>query len=198
MATASRTNRGLKFYRFTVRQFAKMVDDGYFANGPRVELLGGRIVQSMTKNEPHCFAVGELSECLRRIIPPGWSVREEKPVVLDDYWRPEPDLAVARGQNQNYKLRFPQAEELGLIIEVADTSYVKDSELMKRRYALAGIATYWIVNIRQRRIEVFTNPADQENPAAYRTVAEYQVGQDVPVILVGVEVGRIPVASILP
>src|ERR1700743_1546097 len=87
---------GLVPYRLTVRQFEKMIDAGIFRDLDHVELLGGILVDKMKKNEPHNFGVGSLADLLRPIVEPDWILREEKPIFLGQFSRPEPDLAVVR------------------------------------------------------------------------------------------------------
>src|SRR5258708_16857197 len=85
-------------YRLTVGQFETMIAAGVFPDRARVELLGGVLVERMTKNNPHNFAVGELADALRRLLPPGFFVAEEKSVTLGRRSRPEPDAGVVRGR----------------------------------------------------------------------------------------------------
>ena len=192
------TRSGLVPYRLTVRQFLKTIDAGVFPKGARVELLGGLLVGKMTKNDPHDFATSELSDALRRIMPPGFFVREEKSVVLGRHSRPEPDIAVVRGPRSRFRNRAPRVPDLALLVEVADTSYAKDRGAMWRRYAATGVPIYWIVNIPQARVEVYSSPAGRGRAAAYTDAAIYGPDDEVPVPIDGREVGRIAVRDLLP
>src|ERR1017187_8297616 len=118
----SASGSGVTPYRISVRQFEKMIDAGVFGEHDHVELLEGILVNRMTKNEPHNFTVGELAEALRAIVNPDWVVREEKSIVLGRFSRPEPDLAVARGPRERYRSVSPKMPDLGLLVEVADSS----------------------------------------------------------------------------
>lgn len=192
------TGSGVVPYRLTVRQFEKMIDAGVFPEGAHVELLCGLLVDKMTKHTPHNFTVGELGDGLRRIVPPGWYVDEEKPIETGEIDRPEPDIAVIRGSRRDYREHPPGAANIAMIIEVADSSYRKDRGLKWRRYASAGVLTYWIVNIPARRVEVYTDPSGRGQAAAYRKEAIYAEDAAVPVVIEGDEVGRIAVRDILP
>ena len=90
------TGNRLSPYRFTVRQFEKMIDAGVFPEGHNVELLAGVLVP-MTINEPHVIAVTVLANWLRALLPDGYYLREEKPARAGRFWRPEPDIAIVRG-----------------------------------------------------------------------------------------------------
>jgi Uma2 family endonuclease len=184
-------------YRLTVRQFEKMIDAGIFRDEDHVELLGGLLVDKMVKKDPHNFSVGELGELFRDALKPDWTVREEKSVVLGLFWRPEPDVAVARGPRDRYRSKAPRSADLGLLVEVADSSYAKDRGAKWRQYAASGVSVYWIVNLPERRIEVYSAPSGRGRSAVYRDVTIYGPEEEVPLILEGRELGRIKVSEVL-
>jgi Uma2 family endonuclease len=192
------TSSGLVPYLVTVRQFERMIDARIFSDGDHVELLGGLLVDKMTKNDPHNFTVGELGEALRAIVKRDRVVREEKPVVLGRFSRPEPDLAVARGPRERYRSVAPKPPDLGLLIEVADTTYLKDRGKKWAQYAASRIPVYWIVNLPERRVEVYTEPSGRGKAASYQSTVMYGPDDQVPVILEGRERGRLKVREILP
>lgn len=198
MATqASATGPGLVPYRVTVRQFEKMIDAGVFPEGITVELLGGILV-AMTKNDTHDFIAGQLGDLLRSLLPAGWFVREEKSCHLGRFWRPEPDIAVVRGRHADFRTRTPRGGDLGLLVEVADTTYPKDSGVKLRRYATARIPVYWIVNVDRRQVEIYTEPRGCGRTAHYHEFAIHHATAQVPVVLDGQERGRIAVQDLLP
>jgi Uma2 family endonuclease len=188
---------GLVPYRLTVRQFEKMIDAGIFRDQDHVELLGGILVDKMKKNDPHNFGVGTLGDLLREIVRPDWIVREEKSIVLGLFSRPEPDLAIVRAPRERYRTSSPRVPDIGLLVEVADTSYAKDRGDKWRRYAASGIPAYWIVNVPQRRLEVYSSPSGRGKSAEYRQATIYGPDQEVPVIVEGRELGRIKVSDIV-
>lgn len=189
---------GLVPYRLKVRQFEQMIDAGILPAERRIELLDGMLVDKMTKNDPHDFGVSQLSEDLRRLLPRDWTVREEKSVRLSMWSRPEPDVAVVRGPLQRYRSRTPRPADTPLIVEVCDTTYYKDRHQKWPLYASAGIAVYWILNIPDRRVEVFTEPAGRGESAGYAREECYDDKSEVPVVILGTEIGRIAVQDLLP
>ncbi len=193
-ATAS----GLVPYRLTVRQFDKMIDAGIFRDEDHVELLGGLLVDKMVKRDPHNFAIVELSELLRDVLKPAWVIREEKSVVIGRSWRPEPDIAVARGPRNRYRSQDPRSVDLGMLVEVADSSYAIDRGSKWRRYAAVKVPVYWILNLPQRQIEVYSTPSGRGKAASYRDSQVYGQDDEVPVTLEGRELGRIKVKDVLP
>ena len=72
---------------------------------------------------------------------------------------PEPDVMVVRGDLRQYRERLPRAEDVGLIVEVADATLYRDQEFKTTIYAQAGIPVYWLVNLIDNRIEVYSEPA---------------------------------------
>ncbi len=80
------------------------------------------------------------------------------------------------------------------MVEVADSTLRDDQTLMKRIYARAGIPFYWIVNLPDRRLEVYSDPAD----ADYRQRQDFGPEAEVPLMIEGREVGRISVRDVLP
>jgi Uma2 family endonuclease len=171
-----------------------MIQEGVLERRDRVELIEGLLVVKLSKNPPHIVAGNIGREALARIAPPGWHVAKEDPIMVSDWSEPEPDLALIRGQPRDYLQRHPTAAEVALVVEIAESSLSTDRSEMGRIYAASGIPYYWIVNLIDRQVEVYTGPG----PAGYQSRQDLKPGQDVPVVVDGVEVGRIPVADILP
>jgi len=191
------SDQGLKPYRMSVKQFESLIEAGAFPDQVRVELLGGVLFRKMTKNDPHDFAVGLLGAILNRRLEPAWFAREEKSVVLGKFWRPEPDVAVVRGPRQRYRDCAPRADDLGLLIEVSDATYIRDRGVKWRRYAAVGIGTYWIVNLAQKRIEVSSRLSGQGRAAAFQDAKFHGTDAEVPLIFDGREQSRVSVKDVV-
>jgi Uma2 family endonuclease len=181
-------------YRWTVRQYDRMIQAGMIAAADRVELIEGLLVTKMGRNRPHVQAGNKGFWALARIFGPGWHVRKEDPVAVSQWSKPEPDLAVVRGEIADYDQRDVMAADVALVVEIADSSLPADQADMARVYAASGIPVYWIVNLVDRQLEVYSNPG----PAGYADAVAVKPGQDVPVVIDGVEVGRIAVADMFP
>jgi Uma2 family endonuclease len=147
----------------------------------------------MTILPPHAAAVENVRELLREMLPAGWHVRSQQPVTLTAS-EPEPDAAVVQGHRHDYNARHPGAAEVGLVVEVADSSLATDRGLKARLYAEAGIEIYWIVNLVDRCIEVHTSPGLQ----GYAEVTLFDEVQSVPLVVQSVQVAMLPVAEVLP
>jgi Uma2 family endonuclease len=105
---------------------------------------------------------------------------------------------VLHGPDSIYGTRLAQADDLALLVEIADTSYSKDSEPKLRHYAGFRIPVYWIVDRNRRIIEIRMQPYGKGKQAGYARCDVYQEHNHVPVVLDGDEVGRLAVANLLP
>jgi Uma2 family endonuclease len=198
MATMTPATRsGLVPYRLTVRQFRKMIDANIFTERDRVELLGGILVQ-MTVNQPHNYIVTRLAELLRPKLQAGWSLWEEKSVQLGRTWRPQPDITVLSSPTTAFARQPPKPRDIMLLVEVADTSYPKDSIAKLRQYARVRIPHYWIVHVDRRQVEVHSDPHGRGVAANYRDIKLYTEDVELPIVIDGRDLGSIPVKDILP
>jgi Uma2 family endonuclease len=181
-------------YRITVDQYERMIETGIVGDGDRIELIDGIMVTKVTKSPEHGYSGITIIKSIYGLLPAGWTWRVEQPIRIPDYNEPEPDVAVLRGSDNDYRHRTPGPGDIGLVIEVSLTSLGQDRRRKLAAYATAGIPVYWIVNVKEGQIEVYTSP----EPAAYRSRVDYKPGQFVPVIIDGNEVGQIAVDDILP
>jgi Uma2 family endonuclease len=124
-------------------------------------------------------------------------VDSQEPFTTGDS-EPEPDVMVVRGALRDYPDGHPRAEHVALVVEVADTSLRTDRGTKKRAYARAGIPVYWIVNLVDRCIEVYTDPTGPTEEPDYHQRREYSPNETIAVVFDGVEVGALPVAELLP
>jgi Uma2 family endonuclease len=183
--------------RFSVARYQRMIETGILTSDDKVELLENYVVLKMPRNPPHDGTIDLIKVALSPYIPAGLFLRSQQTVVLADS-QPEPDFAIVRGDARTYLTRHPGPADVGLIIEVADSSLLRDQRDKTRIYARGGITCYWIVNLVDRRIEVFTQPSGPAAVPAYGSFQMYQPSDDVPLVLDGNTVGSIPVAELLP
>jgi Uma2 family endonuclease len=183
--------------RFTVEEYRKMLDAGILISNERVELLEGLVVEKGVRNQSHENGLRRLNARLSPHIPDGYFLQIQGAIRLSD-GEPEPDGAVIRGDLTAFDARFPEPEDLPLLIEVSDTSLNRDRKDKGRMYARAGIGVYWIINVMDGQIEVYTNPDPTANPPTYTTRTDYKPGQDIPIVLDNAVVGSIPASDLLP
>jgi Uma2 family endonuclease len=183
--------------RFTVEEYHQMIRTGILKEDDPFELLEGWLVPKMSRNPPHDVCVSLVEEEIRWRLPAGYFRRAQLAVTTVDS-EPEPDVAVIRGTKRDYLGTHPQPQNTAMMVEVADSSLHRDRTIKLRVYARARIPVYWIVNIPERRVEVYTDPYGPEENPSYRQRREYGPDDSVPLVLDGVEVGQIPGRDILP
>jgi Uma2 family endonuclease len=181
-------------YRLTVDQFDRMVADGTIGKDDRLELVEGLLVRKMTKKPAHFCALDAIEDALRELVPGGYRIRREGPLRLPRFSEPEPDLAIVRGDRGTYRHRHPGPGEILLVVEIADSSLSRDRGLKLKAYARAGIPAYWIVNLAERRVELYSRPLK----ATYGEAEMLGEGEAVTFNLDGVDLGRIEVSGLLP
>jgi Uma2 family endonuclease len=183
--------------RFTVDEYHRLIQAGVLTEEDPVELLEGWIVPKMTRNPRHDVALDQSQEVLRAKLPAGWRLRIHSAITTNDS-EPEPDVAVVRGPIRNFLSRHPGPQDIGVLIEISDSSLSHDRNDKGRSYARAGIVCYWIINLVDRQVEVYTDPTGPDGTPCYRRRQDYGVDQEVPLVLDGQEVARIAVRELLP
>jgi Uma2 family endonuclease len=183
-------------WRLSVAQYHEMVRRGILTDDDPVELLEGWLVTRMPKNAAHRLTTQLLREALARLAPAGWFVDAQEPITTADS-EPEPDVVVVRGERRQYRERHPGPEDVGLVVEVADTTLQRDRGVKQRLYAAAGISCYWIVHLAERQIEVYTQPGQLAGVPGYAQRQDYGIGAQVPLILDGAPVGAVAVEEVL-
>jgi Uma2 family endonuclease len=181
--------------RLSVDQYEAMVDSGVFTKRDRFTLINGFLVAKVPKSPRHTYIAKNLARKLQRLVPSGWDVRIEDAVRLAES-KPEPDVSIARGDIEDYADRDPGPADLAMVVEVAASSLSEDRQ-MANVYGPAGVPVYWIVNLKAREIEVYSL-LKRRGASGYGKPRVFKAGQSVPLVIEGVEVGRIAVADILP
>ena len=182
-------------HRFSVREYHDLIAKGAFRETDPVELLEGFLVVKMPRTPAHDYAIMILEKRLHRLVPDPYVVRGQCAATFSDS-EPEPDFIVAQGPLSEYRTRHPGPSDTLLVVEVSASSLERDRTDKGRIYARGGIPIYWIVNVEERRVEVYTKPVGGLN-AGYDQHDDYTVGEAVPLILDGQTVGSIPVAELL-
>jgi Uma2 family endonuclease len=184
-------------WRFSVDEYHRLIASGVLDEEDRVELLEGWLVPKMTHNPLHDGTLQLINKRLARRLPAQWEIRIQSAVTTGDS-EPEPDVAIVRGDEQTYLQRHPGPDDIGLIIEVAESSLDQDRRQKARLYARARIPAYWVVNLVDRQIEVFTNPTGPDASPGF-SMQRVCRGEDlVPLTLDGQWVANFRAAELLP
>jgi Uma2 family endonuclease len=144
--------------KWTRAEYHRAAEVGLFRPDERLELLEGEIIWKMSpQSDPHAAGVSLAADALREIFTRSYHVREEKPLVLSDSSEPEPDIVVVRGSLRATP-RHPTPENTVLVMEVSETSLAYDRTVKAAAYAGSGLQEYWILNLRQRQLEIRRDP----------------------------------------
>lgn len=148
---------------FTVQDYHQLVATGILKPDERVELLGGQLFQMAPKGTAHSAAMTRIERVLTQCLGARALLRWQDPVQLDDFSEPEPDVAVVRQDANDYEDHHPTPAEIFWLMEVADTTLMRDREIKAPLYSRSQIPEYWLVNIPGRCLHVFREPG----PAGY-------------------------------
>ncbi len=184
-------------FRLSIKQYHAMIRAGILTDDDPVELLEGWLVFKMAKNPPHRAVTLLVRQALERLVSAGWYVDSQEPITTIDS-EPEPDVVVVRGNTLHYLDRHPGPEDIALVVEVADATLRRDRDLKKRLYARAGIVVYWIVDLQQKQIEVYSEPTADSKTPDYRQRQIYTQTDSIPVWIGAKEIGQILVRELIP
>lgn len=184
-------------YRWTRREYARLIDHGFLDEDDPIELLDGLLIVKEPQSSPHRTAVLLVARTLERAFGDGWFVQVQSPIGLDDRSEPEPDVCVVRGAPRDYTHAHPTHP--ALIVEVAISGLHVARGRKASAYARGGIADYWIVNLIDRVVEIHREPA-RPGPSrrrwGYAAIATH--GADAVVTPLAAPAARIPVVDLLP
>jgi Uma2 family endonuclease len=153
--------------RFTRAEYYRMAEVGILRKHDRVELIRGEIVEMSPIGRRHKAFVGNLAQLLIVRLTGRALVWVQSSIVLAADTEPEPDVSVLRSRPVPYKEREAHAEDVLMLIEVADSSLAYDRSTKLRLYAEAGIPEYWVVDCAAETVEVYRSPG----PEGYRDVS---------------------------
>ena len=148
----------LNRHRFTVAEYDRMVEAGILGVDDRVELIDGEILQTSPIGQGHASAVRRLIRLLTTLAGDAAIVDAQNPIHLDGYSEPQPDLALLAPRSDFYREVHPDARDIFLLIEVADSTLDFDRQIKLPRYARAGIPEVWLVNLHADVVEVHRDP----------------------------------------
>jgi Uma2 family endonuclease len=166
----------LKTHRFTVDEYHRMGEAGIFSEDDRVELLAGEIVEMSPIGPLHAATVDRLNALFSSRLGGEVIVRVQNPLLLrTEDSEPQPDVVLLRPRPDFYARSHPEASDVYLVIEVADTSVVTDREVKFPIYARAGVPETWLLDMATQRLEVHRQPT----PDGYQDVRSLQRGESV-------------------
>jgi hypothetical protein len=183
-------------HRFSVAEYHRMIRMGILTEDHRVELLEGVIVDKIPHNPPHDGTITRIQRKLARYVSEDWLIRVQC-AITTRYSEPEPDLAIVKNLEEVYFTRHPGPRDIALLIEVADSTLEDDRQEKGQIYARARIPIYWIVNLSEQQVEVYTEPKGGKEPA-YRRRTDYAIDAKVPLVLAEEPIAQIAAIDLLP
>ncbi|MEO1351488.1 MAG: Uma2 family endonuclease [Cyanobacteria bacterium J06635_15] len=155
--------------RFSVEEYHRLTELGFFQSDERLELIHGEIIQMAAKGVAHevCLTrlLRELPKCLAETV----TLRCQSPITLSPDSEPEPDFAIVRNRDDDYFEGHPQPADILWLIEVSDSSLAYDQSVKLAMYAAHGITHYWIFNLLDSVLECYSDPyQNQQGTWAYR------------------------------
>jgi Uma2 family endonuclease len=178
--------------RFTVAEYHQMIEKGILGPDDRVELLEGWIFKKKQQHPPHSSSVSRVNRWLCKVLPNDCSLGCQAPVTLSES-EPEPDFFIARGDEGTYDKRHPGPSDIGVLMEVGDSTVLEDRRYKGALYARERIAEFWLINVVDRKIEVYTRPRGGK----YQKMVEHSENQTVPLMLDGVKIADNRVGELL-
>lgn len=149
---------------FSIAEYHRLGETGVLGPEERTELIKGEIVTMTPIGPGHAWSVREGNTVMHDRLSLFAIVQCQCPIQLPNDSEPNPDIAVLRLVPDRYRGRHPQAADVLLLTEVSDSTLLYDRQDKLPLYAAAAIPEVWIVNLKDRQVEVYRDP----NPTGYR------------------------------
>ena len=149
---------GFGEYRLRVEDYEKMIEYGIFNDEDKIELWDGKLINMSPKGVKHSNAIRRVDTTIEKILAKRVIFSIQDLIRLDDFSEPEPDFALIQQPIEKYDISHPTPEDIYMIMEVADTTILRDREKAKS-YARNGIPQYLILNLNTNEIEDYREPA---------------------------------------
>ena len=154
-------------FHWTADEFYRAAAAGEFEDPDRLELIHGRLIETMPQSPLHRACRVRVSRLLSAALTPRLQVTGECPVHIAFDGEPIPDILVTRGSAAEDPTRHPRPEEVALLVEIAVTSGENDLGEKALLYAQAGITDYWVALPERQHIVVHRDPESD----GYQTIA---------------------------
>jgi Uma2 family endonuclease len=145
-------------HKFNRQDYYHLLETGILQPSDRVELIKGEIIQMSPISSLHAAHVKRLNYLFAQKFGSQVLIAVQNPVMLDDYSEPQPDLALLLPRADFYAAGHPQVEDIFLLVEVSNTTLEVDRQIKIPLYAASGIQEVWLVNTRDRSLEVYRRP----------------------------------------
>ncbi len=144
--------------RFSLAEYHRLIELGFFQENERIELINGQIIQRLAKGTPHSVCNTLLFGELFTLLQGQATIRNQEPIILGDDSEPEPDLVIVRNRCDRYLNSHPSIADILLVIEVSDSTLKYDREVKLSLYAESEIDNYWLFNLVANCLEAYSQP----------------------------------------
>jgi len=144
--------------RFSIEEYHRLTELGFFREDDRIELIYGEIIQMAAKGTAHELCLTKLNRKLINLLGDRAMLRVQSPITLLSNSEPEPDFTLVKNRADDYLSSHPSPEDVLLVIEIADSSLSYDQEVKLPLYAESGISNYWLFNLPESCLEVYSEP----------------------------------------
>jgi Uma2 family endonuclease len=166
--------------RFTIEEYYRLVEAGILEEDARVELLDGQIIPMAPIGPEHHWILDTLTRTFNRQEDGRFGVGPGRSLPIPRHNVPEPDLVIYRSGVS--RRRHLTAADVLLVVEIADSTLTRDLGFKADLYRAAKIPEYWVVDVRNQCLRVFTLTGDRYETTIVRE------GKVSPQALPGVEI----------
>jgi len=142
----------------TLDEWRRLGEANIFPPESRLELFNGEILEMAPIGFNHAGHVIRLLNFFAPLVGNKALINAQNPLQLGYLSEPEPDFMLLKPNDDFYSSRHPNANDVLLLIEVADSSLSFDQNQKLRLYALHGIPEYWLLNLNDTCLEVYRHP----------------------------------------
>lgn len=153
-------------HRFTLDDVLRMQEAGILDEGARVELIDGALVEMAPEGTPHTRVKMQLAKRFWATAGDAIEVIVDSTLRLAPTYAPDPDLYL---YDASLPLSAVSGANIGLVIEVAQSTLRNDLAFKAELYAQHGVRDYWVVDVNTDMVIVHRDPAD----GAYRDIVRY-------------------------
>ena len=166
--------------RFTIAEYDRLAELGFFSEDDGVELIRGEIISMVSKGKPHSVCETRLARELFKLVGERATLRGQQPIIIPDHSEPEPDEVIVKNRDDDYLGDHPSSADILLLIEISDSSLKYDQEVKLPLYAEAGISDYWIFNLVDNCLESYSEPyQDLQGKCGYRRKVIFLLNESV-------------------
>lgn len=165
-----------KLARLSRARYDAMIAAGILTENDAIELLDGKLYETMAKGPKHNARISRISKLLEKRFGGKCTLFVQNSIALHEYSEPEPDIAVLRPRADFYESALPEPQDILFLVEVCDSTLAYDRDLKIPLYAAADVAEVWLVDVEAATITIYQQPDGN----AYRSVKAYKNGDTLP------------------